>query len=327
MAIIPKESIFESQTVKPTAFAVWCLLCQVKDSRKAEVYLELETAIEAGIQKSAYYSAFVELESKGWIKKSTSKSAKKMWILCKGFSTNTEKNSANVENYSANAEKNSANVEFPPHPPIRINSTKGIKPKEHEQSAHATAHENFIETKTLVDQDFKTQVDEVFWWILERKNISKRNLPIAEWLKLLTDLEAEQISLDGFKDFYCWCESQDWVMRKKLTITPNLMRNQIENYKNRERLDAKEKIANLGKNNGQTKQSFTDAREKAGDRIKQTNARIDAMRELADRIESQNSVSGGNGRNREGNDFVVKPIAVIAGTVDGNGEGLGEAPF
>ncbi len=163
MAIVSKESIFASGTVKPSTFVVWCLLCQVKDSRQKDVYLSIDMANLAGIKKSAYYSAFAELEREGWITLSGSKNGQKRWILVKGFSANVENNSANVEfqaknnsanvdSDSANVENNSANVESPPAPPIR-NINRPKKPtKDNQPSERENAH---AKSFTLIsDNDF-----------------------------------------------------------------------------------------------------------------------------------------------------------------------------
>jgi hypothetical protein len=158
MAEIPQQAIKDWHTVKPSSYAAFCLMCQVKDTRSEDVYLDQAKASEYGIKKSAYYYAFDELESENWIAFSRKADGKKWWKLLKGFSANVEieqpiedENSANVENEnekesisvenSANTEKesekipqtwneNSANVESPLEPPIRINiNQKEIKPK------------------------------------------------------------------------------------------------------------------------------------------------------------------------------------------------------
>lgn len=134
MAVIPKESIFASQSIKPSSFVVWCLLCQVKDKRQKDVYLDAEKAQKAGIKKSAYYHAFSELKSKGWITPSGSKNGQKRWSLIKGFSANVEnedgEDSANTENNSANVESFSANVESHNKEVNQPNKqTKQTKPK------------------------------------------------------------------------------------------------------------------------------------------------------------------------------------------------------
>lgn len=129
MALIPKQSIIEHSEIKPSAFALWCLLCEVKHSKFNDVFLEIKKAAEANIKKSAYYQGLTELESKGWIKLSKIENGKKFWILLKGFSANVEnsanvetefrkrgnstgENSANVENISANAESHIRNTFF-----------------------------------------------------------------------------------------------------------------------------------------------------------------------------------------------------------------------
>ncbi len=155
MAVIPQEAIKDWHAVKPSSYAAFCLLCEVKDSRCPDVYLDASKAAEFHIGKSAYYYAFKELEEKGWIAFAGTIGGKKRWRLVKGFSANVETapiiNSTNVENEpeidsinaenSANVEKItpeipqtwkpfSANVENPLQSPIRINPPKEeTKPK------------------------------------------------------------------------------------------------------------------------------------------------------------------------------------------------------
>lgn len=117
MADVPGESIKDWGKVKPSSFAVWCLLCEVKKTDLSDVYLELETAQENGIGKSAYYFAFKELENKKWIEFSRHSDGKKWWKLVKGF----ERNSANVEKHDSEDSihvENSANVEFYAETPV-----------------------------------------------------------------------------------------------------------------------------------------------------------------------------------------------------------------
>jgi len=161
MADVPKEAIKDWHTVKPSSYAAFCVMCEVKDSREADVYLDRDKAAEYGIGKSAYYESFDDLEKENWIEFSRKYEGKKRWKLLKGFvqnPANVEKhNSANTENstnaekisvnYSVNAEnsantetQNSANVESPLHPPIRKISTKNKDTK------------NIVETSSTVVQ-------------------------------------------------------------------------------------------------------------------------------------------------------------------------------
>lgn len=134
MAVIPKEVIFDGYVLKPTAFRLYCLFCQVRDKRKESVFLDPQKALKAGIKKSAYYAGVDELEKLGWIGFSHKSNGRKYWNLVKGFMQKVEtnnltevevsipsyvdENSMNVEKESANVEKsmnaeNSANVEKP----------------------------------------------------------------------------------------------------------------------------------------------------------------------------------------------------------------------
>lgn len=133
MAIIPKQSILEHSKIRPFSFALWCLLCEVKNKNFDDVFLDIKKAAEADIKKSAYYKGILELEKEGWIELSKIKDGKKYWRLIKGFSKPNSafaENSANVENSafvenvepdfpqmrnpnSTNAENISTNAESP----------------------------------------------------------------------------------------------------------------------------------------------------------------------------------------------------------------------
>lgn len=98
---------------------------------------------------------------------------------------------------------------------------------------HAQDQVLFTETETLLDYRFKTEVNETLSWLLSKKGVHKRNLPTIEWLNWFQDLEAEKIDLKGFKEFYEFCEATEWIQQKRVGITPNVMRRELENFKNR----------------------------------------------------------------------------------------------
>ena len=98
---------------------------------------------------------------------------------------------------------------------------------------HAQGEVLFTETETLLDYRFKTEVNETLSWLLNKKGVHKRNLPTIEWLNWFQDLELEKIDLAGFKEFYEFCEASDWIQQKRVGITPNVMRRELENFKNR----------------------------------------------------------------------------------------------
>lgn len=106
--------------------------------------------------------------------------------------------------------------------------------------------EPFVETARMIDGKFRFRVDLTLFWIQRDKKLSRRNFPAAEWLETIEKLALEEIHCiegeGGFKHFYLWAESQDWVQ----TVTPNLLLTQIEKYKKREKLAAKKQ--NGGKN-------------------------------------------------------------------------------
>jgi hypothetical protein len=279
MAIVPKDSIFASQSVKPSSFVVWCLLCQVKDKRQKDVYLDSEKAQQAGIKKSAYYFAFSELESKGWIAPSASKNGQKRWFLVKGFSANVEndglEDSANVETDSMNVENNSANVEFSYK---EINRPK--EPTEENQPNEIYSAPDLIIEKDLglVDFNHAEEIEKTFIWLRDKK--SRKFIPQTEWLDLFAELEVEGITLDGFREFYLWVENLDWVTG---TVSVNLLRGQIEAYINREHLEAK-RIIKQGNQNG--KISNTNDRTAQTAKQIEGSQRLDAIIADAERFKS-----------------------------------------
>ena len=103
-----------------------------------------------------------------------------------------------------------------------------------------SAHETFSDESQITNDEHAAKIDETFVWLRQKKNLSR--LPQSEWLALFTDLEAESITLDGFKEFYVWAESESWIVEKKVTLSPNVLRRMVEKYKNREHLEAKRKI-------------------------------------------------------------------------------------
>lgn len=130
MAIVPGQSIDEWATLKPSSFALWCKLCDVKDSAYDDCYLELEKAAKSGIGRSAYFHAFNELVEKKWIEFSRLSDGKKWYRLVKGFSIQ----SANVDSEKETPTEQSANVDFdceilPESPQTRTESTNTDSPQ------------------------------------------------------------------------------------------------------------------------------------------------------------------------------------------------------
>lgn len=132
--------------------------------------------------------------------------------------------------------------------------------------------EPFAETAKLVDEKFRQTVDETLFWIQRDKQLSRRNFPAKEWLDCIEQLQPEGIELiegdGGFKDFYEWAGSEDWVE----TVTPKLLLGQIEKYKKRDIIARKRKRTGgkyengnsynnrTGSNSGQTKNGVQTSR-------------------------------------------------------------------
>lgn len=86
MEIIPPQAILESSVPTDAAFRLFCILCSVKDSRNADVYLTREDAeSKFGFSKSRYFEALKTLESLDWIAKSEKIGQLQYWFLVKGF--------------------------------------------------------------------------------------------------------------------------------------------------------------------------------------------------------------------------------------------------
>lgn len=145
--------------------------------------------------------------------------------------------------------------------------------KEIERNNAGAGFEPFPQTKKLVDQKFREEVDETLWWIQQQKQLSRMNFPAEEWLDLLTRLESDDIPCKevegGFRDFYEWAESQDWVE----TVTPNLLLSQIEKFKKRDVIAEKKKRIQGRKQNDTTNPKYTGNGNKQGTQPPQTNSR------------------------------------------------------
>jgi hypothetical protein len=325
MAYIPDIAFTDIEQVGHKAFQLYAFYCKHGSMSNNRVCVSLHKAAQfLGVVYENACRLNATLKKQGWILHE-----KGDVVLCKGwiendlskFTKTDKNNSFDNKKLTKTTVKTDENNSFP--------SSSKTKTDENNSRKLTKTTVTYKEEPASFNQQ---EEKDISYEISKKKRaaIIPENFQVtesmAEWAKTQTPTVNVVFETLNFVDHFRNKGSTglDWVAKWR-----TWMRNSFTDFGRypEGKPTNQEKIANLGKNNGQTKQSFTDAREKASDRIKQTNARIDAMRELADRIESQNSVSSGNGRNREGNDFVVEPIAVIAGTVDGNGEGLGEAPF
>ncbi len=124
------------------------------------------------------------------------------------------------------------------------------------ETEEGESFEPFAETANLIDEEFRLKTDRTLYWIQKQKQIqSRENFPATDWLKLLTDLAKEGIADDGFREFYQWAESQSWVE----TISPKLLRTQIEKFKKRASIQVK-KQNGVTNGNGTIQQSYQDKR-------------------------------------------------------------------
>lgn len=87
-----------------------------------------------------------------------------------------------------------------------------------------------------VDLDQAAAIEDTLIWLRQQKRVKR--LPMAEWVDLFAELDAEEIDLNGFREFYLWVENLDWVNG---AISVRLLRGQIEAFKNRDKLAAKQK--------------------------------------------------------------------------------------
>lgn len=97
----------------------------------------------------------------------------------------------------------------------------------------------------FVNQEIEQQFDELLTWLQNRKKI--RNLAPQTWYQLFIDIATAGIPVSDFKNYYLWLEGQDWV---KFAINEKMIRNQVENYINREKFESKTK-----EKNGKSKRS------------------------------------------------------------------------
>lgn len=117
----------------------------------------------------------------------------------------------------------------------------------------AGASELDFEIPNVEAQD---DLSETIFWIQRQKGLkSRKNFPETEWEQVVIDVSAEGITGDGFKEFYIWVEGQSWVK----TVSPNLLKSQVEAFINREQI-AKKQAQNRGNQNGTTYQTSADRR-------------------------------------------------------------------
>lgn len=164
-------------------------------------------------------------------------------IILKSF-RNSEHHSENLNDLSENLNEDS---EILNGTDVANKGFTSEKEKENKKKKDIySAHETFSPSDSdLTDLDFAAQIDETLLWLRQKKNLKR--LPQSEWIALFTDLEAEDITLDKFKEFYLWVENLDWVTG---IVTVKLLRGQIEAYKNREHFEAKKIIKGKNGNAG-----------------------------------------------------------------------------
>lgn len=100
---------------------------------------------------------------------------------------------------------------------------------------------------TLVNEDVAVEFDELMVWLQNKKRL--KHLPPQEWEQLLIDLAKSGIHMSNFREYYEWVEKLDWVTG---TVSPRLLRGQVEAYMRRDELADKRKVkeATNGKRNG-----------------------------------------------------------------------------
>ncbi len=93
------------------------LMCEVHDSREPDVWLDEAKAKEYGIERTAYYFAFQQLQQENWIEFSRRENGKKRWKIIKGSAGK----SANADNPAQNDpptpdfdDEKSANADYLP---------------------------------------------------------------------------------------------------------------------------------------------------------------------------------------------------------------------
>lgn len=163
MAIVPKESVFELYKLKPSTVIVWNLLCEVRDHREPDVYLETETAARAGVGRTAYFAAFAELENLAWIAPTRRFKRRQYWKLNKGFqSANTDfqdERESDFDFQSANTDSQppdfqSANTDGSVAQSVNADSQKGENPRTRtKKSVNADSHIRNKPTKEPLNND------------------------------------------------------------------------------------------------------------------------------------------------------------------------------
>ncbi len=249
MSFIPDIAILHFCDLSPAEIKVFAFYCKCRNKQSGGWKCTdnfVSTAMN--ISRNRVSEARAGFEKKGWILVEENHFIRPVFgFESVEFSTLEVENSTNAVENSTKSVENSTS----PYKEV-LNQTLN---QETDQEDISTAHENF---EVLPDGDFADEkhaedVGETFLWLRQKKNMAR--LPQTEWLSLFAELEAESIPLDGFKDFYIWVENRDWIIEKKVAISPNVMRKELEGYKNREHFENRRIIKQkTGQKNGTNKQ-------------------------------------------------------------------------
>ena len=264
MAYTPDKAFDDLEEVGHKAFLLYSFFCKHGSMSNNVVSASLESGAKfVGVVYENACRLSAKLKKAGWIKHKNGKI-----ILIKGYE-NLLKTDENVRKQSKKTDENNSfqqetdeNVSFyEEQKPVEIPKTDENNSQKLTKTTVAykgrtslsNQQENTEREKGVggdfVSPDFQTEVEENLFWVQRQKGLkSRKNFPETEWADLIGNLSAEGIGGDGFKEFYQWVENLDWVE----TVSPNLLKGQIEKYLNREKLAEKKKLTKEnGGQNGQ----------------------------------------------------------------------------
>jgi hypothetical protein len=108
-------------------------------------------------------------------------------------------------------------------------------------------HEPLKALSHFVNEETQHKVEELMLWLKGKKRL--KFIDESDWVDCIIDLSKFGVKIDDFRTYYEWVEKLDWVTG---TISPKLLRGQVEAYMRRDELADKKKTkeATNGKRNG-----------------------------------------------------------------------------
>ncbi len=254
---IPFWAICNFGTRSKIEIIVFSFICAKRFRSNGEAECERAEIIEyTGLDKSQVSLAIKKLIKDNWLKARS----KTKWFISEIEPEFVEESSTNelenkVVESSTKVVESSTQVEESSTKVVESSTNKSLHIRNSFSSDSSDLRQtnrqiNTGASESFVNSDLQSEIEEMLFWLQRQKGLkSKRNFPERDWLTLLTDLVPEGIAGTGFQEFYHWVENLDWVH----TVSPKLMRGQIENFKKREQIANKNKQLEV-KGNGKIQQ-------------------------------------------------------------------------